>query len=62
MPKRSGVLPPIPPIPSLKPGAEPVKKALGLIGAVALAGDDEPLEREEGQLLLRLAVEKISGG
>jgi len=53
----------------LERGVESVKselgvmeKALGLIGAVALAGDDEPLESKDGQLLLRLAVELVLKG
>jgi hypothetical protein len=37
-------------------------KALGLIGAVAFAGDDESLEKEDGLLLLRLAVELVLNG
>jgi hypothetical protein len=39
-----------------------MEKALGLIGAVALAGDDESLEREDGLLLLRFAVDLVLKG
>src|SRR5262249_44010798 len=53
----------------LERGVESVKtelgmmeKAFGLIGAVAFAGDDEPIEREAGLLLLRLAVDLVLKG
>jgi hypothetical protein len=36
-----------------------MEKALGLLGAVAFTGDDKPLEREDGLLLLRLAVDFV---
>jgi hypothetical protein len=36
-----------------------MEKALGLIGAVAFAGEDEPFERADGELLLRLAIELV---
>jgi hypothetical protein len=36
-----------------------MEKALGLIGAVALAGDDESLEREDGELVLQLAARLV---
>src|SRR4029077_9320833 len=38
------------------------EKALGLIGAVAFADDNESLEKEDGLLLLRLAVELVLNG
>jgi hypothetical protein len=50
-------------------GVESVKAELGatekifaLIGAVAFAGDDEAVEREDGLLLLRLAVDLVLKG
>jgi hypothetical protein len=39
-----------------------MEKALGLIGAVALAGDDESLEREDGELVLQLAARLVLKG
>jgi hypothetical protein len=39
-----------------------MEKALGLIGAVALVGADEPLSREDGLLLLGLAVQLVLKG
>jgi hypothetical protein len=39
-----------------------MEKALGLIGSLAFSGDDEPLEREDGLLLLRLAVQLVLKG
>jgi hypothetical protein len=47
---------------SIKSELAVMEKALGLIGAVALAGDDEPLSKEDGLLLLRLAVELVLKG
>src|SRR4029077_5642493 len=37
-------------------------KALGLVGGVVVAGEDESLEKEDGLLLLRLAVELVLNG
>jgi hypothetical protein len=39
-----------------------MEKALGLIGALGFADDDEPIEREDGLLLLRLAVDLVLKG
>ena len=39
-----------------------MEKALGLIDALAFSGDDEPVEREDGLLLLRLAVDLVLKG
>jgi len=39
-----------------------MEKALGLIGAVAFVGGNEPLERKDGLLLLRLAVDLVLKG
>jgi hypothetical protein len=39
-----------------------MEKALGLVGAVALARDEEPLERTDGELLLTLAVQLVLKG
>ena len=39
-----------------------MEKALGLIGSVAFAEDDEPLERADGELLLRLAAGLVLKG
>jgi len=39
-----------------------MEKAFALIGSVAFAGDDEPLERVAGLLLLRLAVDLVLKG
>jgi hypothetical protein len=47
---------------SLKAELAVMEKALGLIGALAFAGDDEPIEREDGLLLLRLAVDLVLKG
>jgi len=42
---------------SLKAELSMMDKALGLIGAVAFASGDEPLSKEDGLLLWRLAVD-----
>jgi hypothetical protein len=47
---------------SVRSELDVMEKALGLIGAVALAGDDELLSKEDGLLLLRLAVELVLKG
>ena len=47
---------------SVRSELDVMEKTLGLIGAVALAGDDEPLSKEDGLLLLRLAVELVLKG
>jgi hypothetical protein len=47
---------------SVKSELAVMEKALDLIGSVAFAGDDEPLEREDGLLLLRLAVDLVLKG
>jgi hypothetical protein len=44
---------------SLKAELSMMERALGLIGAVAFAGDAEFLEREDGLLLLRMAVDLV---
>jgi hypothetical protein len=43
-------------IESVKSELAVMEKALGLIGAVAFAGDDEPLSKEDGLFLLQLAA------
>src|SRR6516225_2714463 len=47
---------------SVRSELDVMEKTLGLIGAVSLAGDDEPLSKEDGLLLLRLAVELVLKG
>jgi hypothetical protein len=47
---------------SVKAELSVMEKVFALIGAVAFAGDDEPLEREDGLLLLRLAVDLVLKG
>jgi hypothetical protein len=47
---------------SVKAELDVMEKALGLIGAVALASDDEPLEKEDGLLLLQLAARLVLKG
>ena len=47
---------------SVKAELGTMEKALGLIGLVAFAGDDEPLERADGELLLRLAAGLVLKG
>jgi hypothetical protein len=44
---------------SLKAELVMLEKALGLIGALAFAGERESLEREDGLLLLRLALDLV---
>jgi len=39
-----------------------MEKALGLIGAVAFAGDDESLSKEDGELVLQLAARLVLNG
>ena len=39
-----------------------MEKALGLIGAVAFAGDDESLSKEDGELVLQLAARLVLKG
>jgi hypothetical protein len=39
-----------------------MEKALGLIGSVAFTGKDEPIERADGELLLRLAARLVLKG
>jgi hypothetical protein len=47
---------------SLKAELGMMEKALFLIGALAFASDDEPIESEDGLLLLRLAVDLVLKG
>jgi len=47
---------------SVKAELSVMEKAFALIGSVAFAGDDEPLERAAGLLLLRLAVDLVLKG
>jgi hypothetical protein len=47
---------------SIKAELRVMEKALGLIGAVAFAGADDPLPKEDGLLLLRLAVNLVLKG
>jgi hypothetical protein len=47
---------------SIKAELGVMEKVLGLIGAAAFADDDESLEKEDGLLLLRLAVELVLRG
>jgi hypothetical protein len=39
-----------------------MERALGLIGSIAFASDDEPLEKDDGLLLLRMAAELVLNG
>ena len=47
---------------SLKAELGMMEKALGLIGALAFASDDEPIGSEDGLFLLRLAVDLVLKG
>src|SRR5262249_46554115 len=47
---------------SIKAELSVMEKAFALIAAVAFCGDDEPIEREAGLLLLRLAVDLVLKG
>jgi hypothetical protein len=47
---------------SIKAELAVMEKVLGLFGALTFAGNDESLEREDGLLLLRLAVDLVLKG
>jgi hypothetical protein len=47
---------------SVKAELSVMEKAFALIGSVALAGDDEPLSKEDGELVLQLAARLVLKG